>query len=170
MPQLVEVTAGGVRWQVHPKCHAQLIGPQGLRLDDWLRAGQAHVVKNGPHRTVYRVTLPDLSFYLKHYRLHDTRAWLRELVRPSKARMEHDRALAVAACRVPTVSPLALGERCEKQGPDDSFLITRSLDETESLSGFIEATLPQFDRLRQARVRQRLGVELGGLIARMHDA
>jgi len=35
-----------------------LLGPAGLRLDKWLEAGDARIVKNGPHRTVYCVTMP----------------------------------------------------------------------------------------------------------------
>src|SRR5262245_45732862 len=100
-----------MRWEVQAEFREVFLGPDGLRLEEWLRAGQARVVKHGPHRTVYRVVLPELRFYLKHYRLHDARAWLRELVRPSKARMEYDRALAIAGREVPTVQPLALGER-----------------------------------------------------------
>src|SRR5947209_562947 len=63
--KLTELTSGGVRWQVLPEWHPLLFGPNGFRLDEWLRSGRAHVVKNGPHRTVYRVALPGLSVYLK---------------------------------------------------------------------------------------------------------
>jgi tRNA A-37 threonylcarbamoyl transferase component Bud32 len=168
--KLVEVMASGVRWQVLPECQDLLFGPEGLRLEEWLRAGLAHVVKHGPHRTVYRVALPGRSFYLKHYRLSDARAWLRQLVRPAKARMEFDRALAVAERRVPTVSPVALGEGCEGPGPGDSFLITRGLEGTESVSDFAEKTLPRLDAVRHTRLRQQLAVALGEFVARLHDA
>src|SRR5207248_787133 len=134
MPSWAQVTAGGVRWQVVPECRAELLGPDGLRLDEWLRRGQAAVVKHGPHRTVYRVALAGGTVYIKHYRLADVRAWLRQLVRPPKARMEFERALHVAARHVPTVVPLAVGERDPGAGPRDSFLITRSLDDAEPLS------------------------------------
>src|SRR5205809_469572 len=52
----------------------------------------------------------------------------------------------------------------------DSFLITRSLDNTEPLSQFIERTFATLDPARQMRIRRRLARELGKLIARMHDA
>jgi tRNA A-37 threonylcarbamoyl transferase component Bud32 len=168
--KLTEVTSGGVRWQVLPEWRSLLFGPNGLRLDEWLRSGRAHVVKNGPHRTVYRVALPGLCVYLKHHRLPDLRAWLRQLVRPAKARMEFDRALAVAARRVPTVFPIALGERSSSSGPSDSFLITQGLENTESLSDFIEKTLPQFEQGRQTRLRPLLAAALGEFVARLHDA
>jgi tRNA A-37 threonylcarbamoyl transferase component Bud32 len=168
--RLVEVTAGGVRWQLLPECRDRLLGPEGLRLEEWLQQGQARVVKHGPHRTVYRVALPDLDFYLKHYRLTDLRSWVRQAVRPAKARLEYDRALAVAAHEIPTVTPIGLGVGCAGPGPSDSFLLTKSLHNVSPLNHFIESTLPAFEPGRQVRLRLRLAEELGRFIARMHDA
>lgn len=165
----VEMTAAGVRWQFRPELRELLFGQNGLRLSSWLKDGTARVVKHGPHRTVYRVMLAGCSFFLKHYRLHDARAWLRELVRPSKARMEFDRALAVAARGVPTATPLAVGE-CVARGPADSFLITQALDEVIPLSDFIERTLPTWTPKRRARMRVRLARAAAEMVARLHDA
>jgi tRNA A-37 threonylcarbamoyl transferase component Bud32 len=138
-------------------------------LSEWLQSGAALIVKHGPHRTVYHVELPGIHFYLKYYRLPNLRARLRELVRPSKARTEHDRALAVAARGIATITPLALGETPGWR-PGESCLITRALDHTEPLNRFLEATLPQFNEPRQSRLRKRITLALGSLIARMHDA
>jgi tRNA A-37 threonylcarbamoyl transferase component Bud32 len=167
---LVEHLAGGSLWQARPECREALFGAGGLRLDDWLRAGQASAVKHGPHRTVYRVALPGLSFYVKHFRLADARAWLRELVRPSKARMEYDRIEAVRARGLPTVTPLAVGEAAGRAGPGESFLVTRALEQTETLNDFTRVTLPALAPPRRTRVRQRLAAALGELVARVHDA
>jgi tRNA A-37 threonylcarbamoyl transferase component Bud32 len=167
---LVQVTAGGVRWQLRPEHRDRLVGPEGLRLAEWLRTGQARVIKHGPHRTVYQVTLPGLSFFLKHFRLTDVRAWLRQVVRPAKARMEFDRALAVAARQVPTITPLGLGVGCAAPGPNESFLLTRGLENVEPLNLFIEQTLPKLSAGKLARVRLRLAERLGALMAHMHDA
>jgi tRNA A-37 threonylcarbamoyl transferase component Bud32 len=168
-PHLVQTTVGGVRWQLVPECRDLLFDADGLRLAEWLRSGAARVVKHGPHRTVYRVDLPGLSFYLKHCRVYSFRAWLRECVRPAKARGEFDRARAVADRGVPTVTPLAFGRRTS-WGPGDSFLITRALDGTEPLNAFLETTLPTFEPRRQARLRRRIALELGSFVARMHAA
>src|SRR5438552_4437760 len=168
--KLAELTSGDIRWQVLPEWRHALFGPNGLRLDEWLRAGLAHVVKNGPHRTVYRVALPGVSIYLKHHRLPDIRAWLRQLVRPAKARMEFERALQVAARHVHTVFPIALGECGSGSRPRDSFLITQGLENTESLSDFIEKTLPSYELPRQTRLHSLLATALGEFVARLHDA
>lgn len=167
---LVEVTTGGVRWRVAAEHCERILGPHGLRLDEWLRAGQARPVKKGPHRVVYRVELPGLCCYLKHNLLPDARAWLRQLVRPSKARMEYERALAVAARHVPTIVPLALGERRDGPWPRDSFLITHSLEDAAPLNRFLEADLPALPPMRQARVRQALAVAVGQFMASLHEA
>jgi serine/threonine protein kinase len=169
MPEFIVLERGGVRWQIRPGLE-HLFGPDGLRLDEWLAAGQASIVKHGPHRTVYHVVLPGLDFYLKHNRLADCRAKLRELVRPSKARSEYEHARAVAARQVPTFEPLALGEPCRGSTARDSFLITRTLPETRPLHSFLETTLPQWPAQRRTRLRQRLAVALGRLLARMHEA
>jgi tRNA A-37 threonylcarbamoyl transferase component Bud32 len=166
--RLVDFVVGGARWQVVAECRELLFGPDGLRLSDWLRAGRAQVIKDAPHRTVYRVTLPGLAFYLKHYRLVGLRAWLRQLFRPAKARMEWDRALAVGRRHISTVVPLGLGEK--RPGSGESFLITRSLEDAEPLSTFIEVTLPLYDAGRRSRVRQRLACALGEFMAALHEA
>jgi tRNA A-37 threonylcarbamoyl transferase component Bud32 len=168
-PRLVEVTTGDVRWQVRPECREQLLSPDGLRLDEWLRTGQARVVKHGPHRSVYAVALSNFRFYVKHNRLANARVWLRDLVRPSKARMECERAVGVAARRVSTIAPLAVGERPLGLGRWESFLITAALDGAAPLDAFLENQLLALDSARQTRLRQRLAVVLGQFLARMHD-
>ncbi|MCI0455765.1 MAG: lipopolysaccharide kinase InaA family protein [Gemmataceae bacterium] len=170
MTEPVCMELGGVRWQVLPQYRAPLFDAHGLRLAEWLAEGRADVVKQGPHRTVYRVALDEVTFYLKHYPVWDLRGWLRQLVRPSKARTEYRRALSVAARGVPTFVPLALGEGPGRFGAGDSFLLTHSLEGAEPLNTFIETTLPRLGPRRQPHVRQALAVELGGLVARMHEA
>jgi tRNA A-37 threonylcarbamoyl transferase component Bud32 len=178
MSESVVLVAGGVRWQLQPALLAELpgrdlgrlFGPDGLRLDEWLAAGQAQVVKHGPHRTVYRVVRGGLDFHVKHNRAADRRARLREFVRGSKARSEYEKALAVADHGVPTVVPLAVGEPHGCGRWRGSFLITRTLPDTRPLTSFLEETLPEAAPARRARLRQRLAAALGQFLARMHDA
>jgi tRNA A-37 threonylcarbamoyl transferase component Bud32 len=166
----IQITAGGIRWWLAPECREPLFGPEGLRLEQWLRDGRACVVKQGQHRSVYRIELPELRCHLKHNRIADFRSWLRGLVRPSKARTEYRRALKVAQRGVPTIVPLALGEECRAARPRDSFLLTRTLDGTMMLHAFVETKLPTLPPTRQARLRQRLAVRLGEFLARIHHA
>jgi tRNA A-37 threonylcarbamoyl transferase component Bud32 len=162
------VVSGGVRWQLRPgglrvEDEARLFGPDGLRLAEWLAGGAAHVVKQAPHRTVYRVELPGLDFHLKLYPMTGRRAWLRGLVRPSKARAEYDRTVAVAGRGVPTFEPLAVGEG---DNPRASFLLTRTLPGAVPLNDFLDDPPPDWG----AGLRQELARALADLLARMHDA
>ena len=100
-PSLNQLTVAGFRWSLAPSLQMQLLDDQGLRLREWLQTGQARVVKQGPHRLVYRVELPGLRFYVKHNLIHDQRTWLRHLVRPSKARIEYDLAVIAAGRGIP---------------------------------------------------------------------
>ncbi len=172
MAGFVPVVTGRVRWQVRAELLASKIGPlfgeAGLRLEEWLQAGQASVVKQGEHRTVYRVVLPGLDFHLKHYPLANTRAWLRQMIRPSKGRTEYQRTLAVAHRGVSTLEPLAFGE-CGAAS-QASYLITRTLLDVCPLNLFLEQTLPNLPCRRQTELRQRLTWELGAFVARMHQA
>jgi tRNA A-37 threonylcarbamoyl transferase component Bud32 len=165
-----DADAAGTRWWVAPGLRAALLGPDGLRLEEWLADGRACVIKHGPHRAVYRVDLGGEVVYIKHNRLPDVRAWLRQLVRPSKARLEFDRAVAVAARGVATVEPLALGERHALFGAGESLIVTRALDDTQTLNTFLVRTLLPLPPGRRARLRQRLARALGGLLARLHQS
>ncbi|MFL5241491.1 MAG: lipopolysaccharide kinase InaA family protein [Gemmataceae bacterium] len=164
-----EKTEGLLHWQVATPYRDLLLNPDGLRLEEWLSSGAAKIVKHGPHRTVYRVDLPGLGFYIKHNRLPNARACLRGLLRPSKARMEYDRALAVAARGVPTITPLGMGANAGWK-PGESWLLTLALEDAEPLNDFLESTLPGLPLARQTALRQRIGKALAALIARMHDA
>lgn len=167
MPQIEASLPATIHWQIAPAFQEHV--PDGVLLDDWLRAGQAQVVKHGPHRTVYHVCLPGINFYLKHNRVHDARAWLRQLVRPSKARLEHDKACAIAQRGIPTVTPIGIGETVGRT-PGDSFLLTLGLDDTEPLSTFFEKSFHQINQSRRIALQRRLAVALGRFLARMHDA
>src|SRR5260370_20058262 len=141
----------GVRWSLVPELERPLLDGGGLRLAEWLQNGQAQIIKQGPHRIVYRVELPGLCFYLKHNRVNDTRAWLRQLVRPSKARQEYDRALEGAARGVPTVSPLAPGEQPAPAG-GESYLITRDPQRCEPPHSLLAHTLQHVSPTRRTLV------------------
>jgi tRNA A-37 threonylcarbamoyl transferase component Bud32 len=168
MAESILIEGAGVRWQVQRGLEG-LFGPAGLRLEEWLAAGQAQVVKHGPHRTVYHVVLPGLDLHIKQNRVADTRAWLRELVRPSKARSEYNRALAVSGRGVLTIEPLAIGETVHDSATQCSFLITRTLADAQPLNTFLD-TLADWPDWRRTRMRQRLAGALGALLAQMHDA
>jgi tRNA A-37 threonylcarbamoyl transferase component Bud32 len=165
----VEIMAGDTRWHVATEVRDQLLGPEGLRLDEWINAGSARVVKHGPHRTVYAVSLPELMIHVKHNRIASLRARLRELARPSKARGECRRAFSVAERNVSTVTPLAVGEHVEGPHKGESYLITRSLTGSTPLDAFITGVLPTFGPQARNQLQRRIAVALGQFLADLHE-
>lgn len=147
-----------------------LFGPGGLRLDEWLASGAAEIVKDAPHRTVWRVRLPGIDVHVKYYPENDGRARLRRLARGSKAWLEHERTRALAARGVPTYEALAVGETAAGVWPRAAWFVTRTLADTVPLSAFLDALPEEWDSTQRARFRQRLARALGRLVAQMHDA
>lgn len=158
----------GRRWFLTPDA-AAVLGPAGPDLDRWLADGSAEVVKTGPHRTVYRVVLPGGTVYLKHCRVSGFRALAREVLRPAKARLEFENALALRDRGVPAVLPLAWGGP-DSPWPGESFLVTRSRDGVVPFLAFSEQVLPTLPADAQNAVRRQLALTLGRFFARLHDA
>jgi tRNA A-37 threonylcarbamoyl transferase component Bud32 len=78
--------------------------------------------------------------------------------------------MAAAERGIPTISPLALAEQETNVGSGESILITQSIEDCIPLHFFLAAVLPTFAEPRASRMRQNLAVELGKLVARIHDA
>ena len=64
-----QTVAAGVTWWMAPEYRQQLVGAGDLPLAEWLRDGKARLIKQGPHRVVYRVDLPGLSCFVKRKRM-----------------------------------------------------------------------------------------------------
>ncbi|MDB5313207.1 MAG: 3-deoxy-D-manno-octulosonic-acid kinase [Gemmataceae bacterium] len=161
------IRTAGRRWHLTPDA-ADVIGQSGPDLDRWVADGSAEVVKSGPHRTVYRVTLPGGVVYVKHCRVGGFRAWAREVLRPAKARLEFENALTLRGSGVATILPVAWGGP-DSPWPGESFLITRSLDGVVPFVTFVERVLPTLPPTVQCAVRRQLARALGQFLARLHD-
>ena len=106
---------GDVGWWSRDGWGDVLLGPEGLRLDEWREQGRLTTIKSGPHRVVYRVDLPQGTIYVKHFLVPDWRATLRQWVRRGKGRNEGKRSQHLASIGVPTITPIALGERRKRK-------------------------------------------------------
>ncbi|HUR53915.1 MAG TPA: lipopolysaccharide kinase InaA family protein [Gemmataceae bacterium] len=161
------VCAGDRRWHLAPGAE-QFFGHTAPDPERWIADGLAEVVKSGPHRTVYRVTLPAGVVYMKHCRISGFRAWAREVLRPPKARLEFENALALNARRIAAVVPLAWAER-DSRWPGESYLITRASDGVPFIQ-FAQRTLPILSPAAETGVRRLLARTLGRFLADLHDA
>ncbi len=93
-----------------PDWEESILDSDGLPLARWLREGRARVVKDGEHRTVYRVDLPGGTIYVKHYRCQSLPRAGRSLIRASAARREFRKMREVARRKVPTARAIGFGE------------------------------------------------------------
>ena len=133
---------GDVGWWFRAGWGELLLGPNGLRLDERRDQGRLTTVKSGPHRVVYRVDLPQGIFYVKHYLIPDWPAMLRQWVRRGKGRNEGRRSEDLALIGVPTITPIALGERRKWKFLFENHLVTLAISATTPLDEFVERQLP----------------------------
>ena len=161
---------GDIGWWVRPDWRGALLGPKGLKLEEWRRCGRLSTVKEGPQRVVYRVALPEGGVFIKHFLVPGWREMIRQWFRRGKGRNEAKRAAKLAAIGVPTIVPIALGEQRRGNFLFENYLITAEIPQTVPLDDFVERVLPSLDEPRRTRVRHDLAIGLAELTARLHDA
>ncbi len=162
--------ANDVGWWVRPTWRSALLGPSGLRLDEWRADGRLQVVKQGPQRVVYRADLPDGVVYIKYFLVPGWREKLRQWIRRGKGRNEARRAVRLASLGVPTISPIALGERRCRKFLFENYLISPEIPDSVPLDTFVEQILPTMEPKRVAKLRGLLAQTLAELTARLHQA
>ncbi len=161
------VRVGGRVWHL-TTAGEELFGAGGPHPERWVANGSATVVKANPARTVYRVELPGGTVFVKHCRVTSPRAWAREVLRPPKARLEFDNAIALRERGVPAVEPLAWGTP-DSHWPGESFLITRGLVAVPFLH-FLEHDLAGLPAIEQRAAHRQLAREFARFLAKLHDA
>ena len=157
-------------WWVRADWASTLLQSGRLPLDEWRRDGRLTTIKRGPHRVVYRADLPEGSVYVKHFLVPNFRAKARQWFRSGKGRNEGRRAAKLEAIGVPTITPVALGERRVKRFLLENYLVTKEIRDTLPLDEFVERQLPLMPPERQGRLRRDLARVLADLTARLHDA
>ncbi len=149
---------------------SELLDQAGLKLELWRSEGRLSIVKQGPHRVVYKVDLPRGPIYIKHFLTPDRRAILRQWFRRGKGRNEGRRSLQLASLGVPTITPVALGERRRRRFLFENYLVTLAVDDATPLDVFVEQALPGWPEPSRSLTRGRLADALAAMTARLHDA
>ncbi len=162
-PEWQWTQTGDVGWWIRGPWNEMLLGPRGLRLEEWQAAGCLATVKSGPHRVVYRVDLPAGTVYVKHFLVPDYRAMFRQWFRRGKGRNEGKRSQVLASIGVPTIVPVALGERRKRKFLLENYLITWAVEGAIALDEFVENRLDQLAEPLRSRLRQRLATSLAAL-------
>lgn len=161
-----QMTLAGTRWTVRPDWRALLFDAQGLRWSDWRLQNRIELIKDAPHRSVFRVALDRGAVFIKHYPTRDWRARLRRLFQPTKARREWRRTLDATALHLPAVEPLALGEAADHQ----SYLITNEWGGATSLDRYLLTKADTWRDSSNAPARRRMIQCLAKFVARLHEA
>jgi hypothetical protein len=125
------------------------------------------VVKENRARRVVRIPAGAGSVYLKHDRFRGLGASLRFLFAPSRARAERETARRMAECKVPTVRPMALGERRRGGFLIESFVVTAGIDDAEPLDALLRERMPAAGRARGA-LEAAGGARAGEVVAAFH--
>ncbi len=160
-PEWQWVQTGDVGWWVRADSQCALLGPNGLRLDQWRAEGKLAVVKKGPHRVVYRVDLPDGAVYVKHFLVPGWREVLRQWFRRGKGRNEGKRTRLLNAIGVNTTTPIALGEQRKRKFLFENYLVTPEIPDAVPLDVFVEEKLPALPEAGRAKVRREPGTRPG---------
>ena len=173
----VTIERSGVEWSMRADLVDELARAVG-RPAELANAHGVETVKNGPHRTVYRLPVAGRNFYFKHFRTADARALLQNVVRPSKAEREFEAAGRMARLGLSTFEPVALGRLMRGGIVHDSFLISREIPDVRPLDRLVIDELAPAGRSasvrhvarRQSDLRQKLALALGKLAAKLHHS
>lgn len=161
--------AGSVGWWYTDSWDEVLLGPDGLRLDDWIREGRLTTVKSGPHRIVYRADLPGGGLYVKHYLVPNKRAILRQWFRRGKGRNEAKRSRELESIGVPTITPIALGEQRKRKFLFENYLVTKEIAGAVPLDEFILHRLTAYPEPERTKIGRTLEAQLAVMTARLHN-
>ncbi|MGQ0636361.1 MAG: lipopolysaccharide kinase InaA family protein [Planctomycetaceae bacterium] len=164
----VELVSSHSHWTIHTPLASTLYDGVGLRWSEWRSHRQLHLVKQGPHRAVYRLTLAAGEFYLKHYRVPDWKALARNILKGSPAWREWQAARRIAELGLPTFEPVALGLSRRAGLPWDGFLVSRAIPDALPLDHYLLTEFAALPAPRQAFLRQSLARQLAELAARLH--
>lgn len=159
-----------VRWQVAHEWQELLSGEACLPIGQWQDAGRLQIVKQGSHRTVYRIDLAERTLFLKHDRASNFWRALRHLFRPTAARREYRKALELRRRHVPTIEPIAVGQLTRAGVVRDNFLVTAAIPDAVSLTTFVTERLGALPTDMRELWLRLLACRLAELCAACHRA
>lgn len=155
----------GVRWEIDglgdedaDALFAWVAGEQGV----------GEIIKETRVRRVIRFPGRLGDLYLKHHRVHGFLDRLRFLALPSRARAEWEMARKLSALKIPTIRPLALGERRHLGLIVESFLVTEGISGARSLDVLLEERDTPPPGPPRARWRRALVRALAGVVSAFH--
>lgn len=160
---MTHLVVDGVRWCLSPLGQS-LLSADDLRLATHLPCPTTRIIKNGEHRTVYRMERPSGAIYWKHCKLNGPRAWCREVLRGPKAMLEFRQTSELLRRGIATIEPLAWG-KFDGRWPRGSYLITRALEDAVPLDEYLASHAQA-----SPGWRFRMTEAIARFVSRLHDA
>lgn len=164
----VQIKQKGVRWITTPENRFIIESLDG----SLSHAAQGEVVKSSSIRRVLALEVPHagkkLEVFVKHHRRLPFKEAIKDLIRISKAQNEWRLTHEIAARGVPTVTPLAFGERRRWGILRESFFVSKRIVACEPLHTLVmreaeKAHPPSYPAKKREFIRQ-----LARLIALIH--
>jgi len=125
-------------WNVASDVREVFFDREGFCFHSWVKQGWAKLIKSGSGRTIYYVQIPGLHLYVKHFEITPGATNLYRAIRRGRAEKEYDVARLLWQSGVPTIRPLALGERRRNGLLEEAFLITEAIPNGITLFELIE--------------------------------
>ncbi|MDW8221957.1 MAG: lipopolysaccharide kinase InaA family protein [Gemmatales bacterium] len=181
MHDWLHVVGPNSEWHVAPQWHRVLFNGGDLRWEQWKTQGCLEIIKQAPHRLIYRVSLPHTmlssdsntvadsdeahpDIYIKCYPLTGLRWWSETWHLSYKTQAECHKALFLRQQGLPTVEPIAFG-----RNNNQVWIVTLGLAQTVPLDKWLSTTFLQLPSAEQRRIRLLLPKLLARLIALMHQ-
>ena len=163
--------SNGICWQVSAAYAPIFLAPRTPDPRQLLRERTGELIKRSPMRIIFSASIPagkkELPLIIKIYRRGRLGDWIKANVCGSKARREWRITTAAAERGLPTVVPVAYGERRRSGILMESYLLTVRLFNCVTLE---ESLFSDDGTLRaDARTRRELIALLATLLRRMHD-
>lgn len=161
--EIISVAQGTTEWTIRADLVGELLPAICAAIENRAPAGAVEIVKTGPHRSVYRLSLAaEGDFYLKHFRAADRLAHFLNLLRPTKAAREWNAARNVARLGIPTFEPVAVGMQSRGALVCDSFLVSRAIANSQPLDRFVTENLLSAS-VSETRVLHSRAIDQGSL-------
>jgi len=159
-------------WQVAPQWQQRLAGAGGIDLATWQQQRRLAIVKQGPHRVVYRIDLPQPAgtLFMKHYRSPGLLRAAIHLLRHPAARREWSKALQLRDRHITTIEPVAVGQQKRGLLTHDSYFLSEGIPDSLPLDVFASEVLANLPPDEQLTLRRQVIAELARLTAQLHRA
>jgi Lipopolysaccharide kinase (Kdo/WaaP) family/Protein of unknown function (DUF1570) len=173
-PASVPLVDPDLVWTGDAQVVRELLAECDSRFHASLNAARTTVIKSGPHRSVFRVELSSGPVFLKHFKVPDWRALVRNFFNGTPARREAGAAACVVAAGIETTITVAVGSIRRGFLAQDSFLITREIANARPLDQVLReqtgglGRFPSMSAGGSGRFRRELACSLGKLTGRLH--